>query len=407
MGLMTAASYDDFRGALSLFGAPSQNFVYADVDGHIGYQLPGYIPIRSDPADTGDRPVSGSDGTGEWVGRIAFDDLPRQLDPEPGWIVTANNAAVDADYPAFLGQEWDPGYRAERIIDLVNLQAEDGLTTVEMATIQTDTAPLRARDIVLELDGAQPATNDGAMLNERILDWDGTCVVDSVGCAAYLTWEHRLLRDIYDDELGDLARDYVGSPASWVALDGLLADPSSAWWDDTTTPDVVETATTLLSRALDEAGAELRSVLGNPDGWTWGRLHTATFREATLGESGIGPLEWYFNAEPVSVGGAAGAVNNVTYEFSSVYADPFDPSVVPATLTGAFAVTSGPSYRLVIDMSDLDGARLVTTTGQSGNPFDRHYGDLIDPWVEGVLVPMPFTPAAIDAASVARLTLTP
>ena len=109
LGLNIAANFEDFRASLALYGAPAQNFVYADVDGHIGYQFPGYVPIRSDPADRGDRPVRGDDGSGEWTGRIPFDDLPWQLDPEDGLIVTANNAAVDADYPYFMAEEWDPG----------------------------------------------------------------------------------------------------------------------------------------------------------------------------------------------------------------------------------------------------------------------------------------------------------
>ena len=100
LGLNTAASFQDFRESLSLYGAPAQNFVYADVDGHIGYQFPGYVPIRSNPDDHGDRPVRGDDGSDEWTGRIPFDDLPWQFDPEDGVIVTANNAAVDARLPA-------------------------------------------------------------------------------------------------------------------------------------------------------------------------------------------------------------------------------------------------------------------------------------------------------------------
>ena len=112
LGLDTAASFADFRAALALYGAPAQNFVYADVDGHIGYQFPGYVPIRSEKADRGDRPVRGDDGSGEWTGRVPFDDLPWQFDPVDGVVVTANNAAVDGKYPHFVAQEWDPGYRA-------------------------------------------------------------------------------------------------------------------------------------------------------------------------------------------------------------------------------------------------------------------------------------------------------
>jgi penicillin amidase len=407
LGLNVAQGWDDFRASLSLYGAPSQNFVYADVDGRVGYQLPGYVPIRSDPADVGDRPVSGSDGTGEWVGRIPFEDLPTLRDPTDGWIVTANNAIVDEAYPAFLGREWDPGYRAERIIDLVNLYADDGVTLDEMGPIQVDSVPLRARDIAFLLEDAVPDTEDGQTIAGRIGEWTGDCEIGSLGCAAYLAWEYRVLRAIFDDDLGDLARDYVGSPFSWVMLYRLLEDTGSAWWDDRSTTEV-ETADEVIRGAMDAAGAELRAAYGDPGGWSWGRLHTATFEEATIGaSSGIGPLEWYFNKGPFAVPGAAGTPNAQYYRFRAAYPDPTDPESVPVGIDGLFAVTNLPSYRLLIDMGDLDGARIVTTTGQSGNPFDRHYGDLIDPWRLGGTVPLPFTATAIEAATVAELRLHP
>jgi penicillin amidase len=408
LGLDTAASWDDFRATLSLYGAPSQNFVYADVDGKVGYQLPGYVPIRSDPDDRGDRPVSGSDGTGEWVGHIAYDALPSRTDPSDGWIVTANNAIVDDGYPAFIAQEWDPGYRAERIIDLLGLFGDDGLTLDEMGAIQADTSPLRARDITLQLSDAQPATEDGQVVAARIGEWDGRCTVDSLGCAAYLAWEYHVQRAIFDDDLGlDLARDYVGSSFSWVALTNLLADPSSAWWDDTTTPGI-ETADQVILAAMDAAGADLRTAFGDPGSWTWGRLHTATFQEQTIGaNSGIGPLEWYFNKGPVAAPGAAGAPDAAYYQFKAAYPDPTDADYVPVGMDKLFSVSNLPSYRLLIDLSDLDGARIVTTTGQAGNPFDRHYGDLIEPWSQGQTVPLPFTRAAIEAAAVSTLQLHP
>jgi penicillin G amidase len=407
LGLNTAANFDDFRASLALYGAPAQNFVYADVDGHIGYQLPGYIPVRSNPQDRGDRPVRGDDGSGEWTGRIPFDDLPWQLDPDSGWIVSANNAAVDGAYPYFIGQEWDPGYRAERIIDLLNTFGDDGLTVEELGRIQVDSAPLRARDIVPMLQDAAPGTEDGATIAARIAGWDGSCEIDSMGCAAWSAWEYRVLRDIFDDDLGGLARDYVGSPFSWVELGRLLEAPAASWWDDTGTPDRIERGPDIVARAMDEAGAELRDAIGSPDRWSWGRLHTATFREATLGQSGIGPLEWYFNDGPHAVPGIAGAIDNTYYRFSSAYPDPNDPDYKPVGIDHVFDMTNMPSYRLTIDMGDLDGARIVITTGQAGNPFDRHYNDQVDRWRNGGTVALPFTPRAIEKAAVSTLTLAP
>jgi penicillin amidase len=406
LGLNTAATFDDFRASLSLYGAPAQNFVYADVDGHIGYQLGGSIPIRSDPADRGARPVRGDDGSSEWTDRIPFDDLPWQLDPEPGWIVTANNAAVDDDYPYFVGQEWSPGYRAERIRDLLERYGEDGLIVEEMRAIQMDTAPLRARDQALLIREAQPATEDGRIIAARIDNWDGACGVDSLGCAAWNAWEYRVQRAIFDDDLGRLARDYVGSDFSWVVLEQLLGDPNASWWDDVSTPER-EDGPTIVERAMDEAGRELRAAVGSPDRWSWGRLHTATFREGTLGLSGIGPLEWYFNDGPHPVPGTAGAINNTFHRFVDAYPDPDEPDAPVVGIAKVFEMTNMPSYRLTIDMGDLDGAQVVITTGQAGNPFDRHYNDQIDAWRSGGTVPLPFTTDAIRAAAVSTLTLTP
>jgi penicillin amidase len=404
----TAADFDQFHAAFATYGAPSQNFVYADIDGHIGYVLPGLIPIRADGRDHGARVRSGSDGEHEWKGMIPTEDLPWQLDPPSGLIVTANNAAVDADYPYFVASEWDPGYRAERISALVEAAAKNGdLTTDTLRDIQMDGRVLRADKVTPAIDAAEPSTADGKTVRDRILAWDGQARTDSVGATAYLVTEDRILRGLFDDELDDLAREYVGGSSSWQALIRLLDDPESAWWDDTATTGRTEVESDIVAAALDEAGAELRRTLGDPNAWTWGKLHQATFREQTLGTSGIGPLEGYFNKGPYPLAGAAGAVDNNYYRPSRGYPDPDDPEAGPGSLADVFEVTNLPSYRLTIDMTDLDGARIVQTTGQSGNPFDSHYGDLIDEWIAGETVALPFTEDAVDAATVKRLELVP
>jgi penicillin G amidase len=405
LGLNKASNFDEFQESLSLYGAPSQNFVYADVDGHIGYQFPGAVPIR-DGDPTGDRPRPGDDGSSEWAGMIPYEELPSQLDPVDGTIVTANNAAVDASFPYHVASNWDPGYRAERIADQLLARGEDGLSFEDMNDLQLDTALPRAQDAASWLLTMEPATDDGRLVLEQILEWDGRCDVDSVGCAAWSMFEYRLHRDLFDDELGSLARDYVGSRIAWVVVNELVDEPESAWWDDVSTPER-ESSASIITRALDEAGGALRISYGAPGGWTWGRLHTATFREQTLGTSGIGPLEWYFNDGPHAVAGAGGAINATDYRSRRAYPDPLDPAYVPVGVDRLFEMANMPSMRFVIDMSDLDGARIVITTGQSGNPFDHHYNDLIEPWRTGETVPLPFTPAAIDAAASQTLTLQP
>ena len=410
LGLDKAKDYGDFRAALSVYGAPAQNFVYADVDGNIGYQAPGWIPIREDKSDHGDRPVPGYDGLHEWTGMIPFDQLPRVYNPPSGIIVSANNELVDSSYPYFIAQDWDPGYRAARISQLLKSDiAHGGVTLDDMSAIQTDTKVLRAALVIPYLKGISASTGDGKAVLSAIEGWDQTCGVDTTGCAAYMAFEEQLERHLWDDDLGSLAREYVGSTESWQGLISLLAKPADPFWDDVTTTSKKETEADILKVALDSTGAALHSSLGaSPTSWTWGRLHTTTFREVTLGESGIAPLEWYFDKGPYPVAGAAGAVDATYYQFSVGYPDPYDSTVTAATdLQSLFEMTNMPSYRLDVDMGHLDTARIVITTGQSGNPSDPHYGDLIDDWLSGKQVPLAFSGKAQQAATVTTLTLRP
>src|SRR6185436_16128679 len=134
-------NWDQFRQALSHWDMPGQNFVYADVEGNIGYQATGRTPIRS-AGDQGLMPVPGWTGEHEWQGFVPFDEMPSVLNPPAGFIATANNKIVGEEYPYELAYDWDPGYRAQRITDL--LKADDNITLEDMQTIQADTYSLPA-----------------------------------------------------------------------------------------------------------------------------------------------------------------------------------------------------------------------------------------------------------------------
>ncbi|HUG29785.1 MAG TPA: penicillin acylase family protein [Candidatus Limnocylindria bacterium] len=423
-GVNTATTFDEFRAAFAGYGSPSQNFVYADVDGHIGYVLPGLIPVRDKAGvdvpcpdegacrilySTGERVRDGTSGLDEWTGYVPREELPWQLDPVGGMIVSANNAPVDGAYPHWLGNEWDPGYRAARVADLL-ADVPGKLTVEDMRAIQMDAHLTRADRVMLRLGGLGPATttDDGLLLWQAMVNWDRNCGVDSLGCAAYVTVELALQRAIFDDELGPLAREWVGSVFAWEALIEALGEPDSPWWRNTTpgAPKGVNAAD-IVGAAIDETAAELRKAYGEPASWTWGRLHQVQFKESTLGSSGILPLELYLDPPARPVPGVDGAVNNNYYRVSRAYPDPADPDYVPLGLDELFRVTNGPSYRLAVDMGDLDGARIMITTGQSGNPFDPHYGDLIPLWAAGETVPLPFSAGNVAAGAFQTLTLTP
>jgi penicillin amidase len=350
----------------------------------------------------------GQSGLDEWIGYVPRGELPWQLDPAAGQIVSANNAPVDGAYPHWLGNEFDPGYRAARIVDRLGSLAGQA-TAQDMRAIQMDTYLGRADEVVPRLLnlGVTPTTDDGRALWGRLSTWDRQCGVDSLGCAAYASLELALLRAIFDDDLGPIAREYVGSTMSWQALIEVLDDPASRWWVISGATDAAPDPAGLVAAVVDQTAAALREAYGDPAGWTWGRLHTVQFRESTLGNSGIPPLEWYFNSGARPVAGADGAVQNNYYRVQRAYADPTDPGYVPLRNVEVFGVTNGPSYRLTIDMADIDGAQIVITTGQSGNVGDPHYGDLIPLWADGQAIPLPFSPGNVQASAAQTLTLSP
>ena len=401
-----ADDFEEFRAAFDDYNSPSQNFVYADVDGHIGYVLPGLIPLRAGP--DGLRVRDGGSGDEEWTGYVPREDLPWQLDPEGGQIVTANNAPVDGAYPHWIGGEWDPGYRAARITEL--LAAAGGrLTLDKMREIQTDTYVLRADRIVPRIlaTSPEPQTDDGRLLLARIEDWDHECDVDSYGCAAYMAVELAVQRAIFDDELGPLARDYVGTPVAWEALINVLSESISPWWTAGVPGAEPVEPGRRVAEAIESAGADLRAAFGEPENWTWGNVHQVTFKESTLGSSGLLPLELYFNAQPRAAPGADGTINNTYWQPWRAYPDPDDPTSEGVGVDAVFDVAGGPSYRLLVDMSDLNGARIVITTGQSGNAFDAHSIDQLPLWLRGESVPLPFSEAIVQAYAAQTLTLTP
>ena len=400
-----ARDWDEFRTALRDFGAPSQTFVYADVDGHIGVQIPGRIPIRA--AGDGSRPAPGEDGTHDWTGWVPYGQMPYLFDPPSGIVVAGNN--LPSDGGPFLGLDFDPGYRAARVSQLLS---EGAPVTAELShAIQGDTVLTRAVPVIAGLAGAEPVTDDGRRVLELVRQWatNPECSLDSTGCAAFETLEYRLLRGLVDDELDsdfepeNTAWRWVGSEASHEALVRLMARPDDEWWDDTSTAGVIEGRDDIAARALDAAGDDLRRSLGEPANWTWGRIHSARFAEETLGNSGIWPLEALFNKGPYPAPGSCTTINKICGWIANTY----PPAGEFAQLQEVFKATSHPSYRLVVDMGALDEATIIQATGQSGLPFDAHYGDFIGRWLASEWLPLPWTADQVDAAGRHVLTLAP
>ncbi len=384
-----ATNWREFREALRYWDVPSQNFVYADVDGNIGYQMPGRVPIRA--AGDGSGPVPGWTGEYEWVGEIPFDALPSVFNPPQGWIVTANHAVVDPSaYPFFLGKSWDHGYRARRIIQL--LTAQDTLSVEDMQRIQSDTRSLFADDLLPLLLNRLPQEDVlSRAAFEQLRDWDRFSTRESVGALIFEALWVQLAHAIFDDELGDaLAGEVISTDtATKLAVLDALRDPAAPWWDDVTT-EATETPDLIIARAWRNALASLKARFGERvTDWQWGRAHVLSFRNQTLGRSGIAPIERLFNRGPFAVDGASSAVNNI------------------GNAGPGFEATSLPSWRMVVDMADFTRAVAIHTTGQSGHAFHPHYDDMIPRWREGQYNPLLWTRDQVEAERAARLVLTP
>ena len=396
IGVDLAQNWDEYRAALSKWNAPSQNFVYADVDGNIGYQTPGHIPIRA--KGDGQLPVPGWTGEYDWTGYIPFDELPRSYNPGKGYIVTANNAVVGPEYPYFLGMDWDRGYRARRIVDLI--EAKDKISADDIAAIQGDGLNLSAQEIVPYLKNIS-VSGDAQKVLDQILAWDFVEQRDSTGASAYQVFWLNLLMNTFADELDDLAPDYTdGGTVNRQAVALLLAQPDAKWWDNVQTPEV-ETRDDILAKSLADGAQMLIGELGNnPADWKWGKLHTATFSSQALGTS---PVGFIFNRGPFEVDGGTASVNNTGTgsNFRRAYADP------PGKLAAIFAERSTPSLRQIVDLSDLNVSRFIHTTGQSGLPTSPHYDDFMDKWRNIQYVPMWWNQVDVKANAEGTLTLTP
>ncbi|WP_460815128.1 penicillin acylase family protein [Nocardioides korecus] len=391
-GFDTATDWTSFRAAARSFAVPSQNLVYADTEGHIGYQAPGAVPIRKG-GRSGDYPAAGWLPADDWSGRyVPFDRLPSVLDPAEGFVVTANQAVTGPDYPYRLTAYPDQGYRSQRIRTLLTDRLARGgkVDAADLTRIQDDTrnpmAPVLVPYLLRELMTSEYYA-DGQRL---LVGWDFSQPADSAAAAYFNVVWRQVLKLTFHDQLPSQLWPDGGS--RWMSVvAGLLRQPRSQWWDDTSTPDVVEDRDTILAEAMRRARDELtRRESVSARRWTWGHLHQLHLERPTVGQSDIGLVRALFNRGPFEVGGGSAAVDAASWNA----ADGYD-------------VTTAPSMRMVVDLADLDRSRWVTLTGASGHLASPHYRDQTDLWARGETLPWAFSRAAVTASTQDRLVLEP
>jgi penicillin G amidase len=379
-----AKSWEEFRDGARVFDVPSQNLVYADVDGNIGYQTPGKIPIRA--SGDGRFPMPGWTDEHEWTGFIPFEELPSMFNPPQGYIATANNAVVGAGYPRHLGDDWDYGYRAKRITQMI--EEHPGKIGVEdVQKMQGDAMNLHARAVVEALLKL-PLEGERLQKARSLLQgWDLQDTRDQAAPALFEVFWRHLLQDTFLDEVPVHLWPGGGSRAMTI-VGSLLQQPNSSWWDNKKTP-AVEDRDTILKQALGEALDELEKKLGaDPAGWSWGALHTVTYKNATMGRVPV--LGALFNRGPYPASGGSATVNATSWRAAE-----------------GFEVVALPSMRMIVDLSDLSRSRAVLTTGQSGHAGHQHYADMAPLWLNVETHPMLWDRAQVEAHAEGRLKLVP
>nr|WP_202628055.1 penicillin acylase family protein [Cellulomonas sp. APG4] len=397
--LNLASTAQDVAAAAALFAVPSQNIVFATTGGQIGYQAPGLIPVRARVTDgpvpsDGTWPRPGWDARYDWQGYVDAADMPAAVDPAVGYVVAANQAVTAAGTGPFLTADWDYGFRSQRIRDLLDEAIAAG-TPIDVAMtgeLQNDAWSPYAAALVPALLEA-PVTDDFTREGVDLLrGWDGVQTTDSAAAAYFAAVWSTLLELTFWDDLPQ--EQWPSGDSRWLAVVmDLLEDPSSAWWDDRTTVNVVETRDEILARSLESARLELTRKLGkDATEWQWGRLHTAAPEHPVLGGEGVpAPVRQLMNPRPLPVPGGSSIVNAMSWDAAS----------------GDFTVTAGPSMRMVVDLADLDASTWVNLTGTSGHPGSVHYTDQFSAWAHGESYAWPFSEPAVREASVRELTLRP
>lgn len=381
----SAENWLAFRSAVSHFDAPSQNAVYADMDGNIGYQMTGKIPVRAN--GDGSLPENGSDDAHEWIGYIPFDKLPSVYNPPAGVLATANSRVTPDNYPHSVSNEWAAPWRAERIYRVLlsgrRFSAADMLSL--QMDIRSDADRFFAERFVAAVNHSQDASSRLKQAASLLQLWDGRMDMNSAAPAIEVRARQELVRLLLEPKLGPATNGkhapdgalnwksyHWGMQTIW--LENVLRDQPQRWL-----PPNFSSYDALLLAAIEHA-VDAQSTPKDLASWKWGTINTVRIQHPVLGHI---PLLSHWSGpgtQPES-------------------GDPFTVRAVNGEV--------GPSERLTADLSNLDGSTLNLVTGEAGNFFSPYYMDQWKAWNGGTTFPLPFSEKAVALHKQHELELTP
>jgi len=379
----SAQNWDQFRKAFFNFVAPGQNVMYADVDGHIGYQATGKVPIRT--AGDGSLPVSGSDDAHEWKGYIPFDELPRVYDPQSGILASANGRITPDGYKYSISSEWEAPWRTDRIYRV--LESGKQFAPADMLALQMDVSSAYDRfcadKFVYALDHAGRISAKAKKAADILRDWDGRMSADSAAPAIETKSRQELERLLLEPKLGPATEGVTPGTLTWksyrwgmstVWMENVLTKQPARWL-----PAGYKDYQNLLATAVENA-LKLPEVPSDVSQWKWGKIYPVEIEHPVLSQLPlIGKLTGP-GSHPLS--GSLFTVKAVGKEF-------------------------GPSERVTWNFADFDKSTLNLVTGESGVFLSKHYMDQWPAWYAGRTFNFAFSPAKVEKRKKHEMTLEP
>ncbi|MCB0656914.1 MAG: penicillin acylase family protein [Saprospiraceae bacterium] len=374
-----ATNFEEFQEACTFSNIPGENMIWADRNGHIGWQAVGIAPIR--------RHFSGlvvlpGDGRYEWDGYLPIQAKPHLLDPDQGYWVTANNQVTPRDYafPEALGYTWSAPYRSDRITEF--LRQGRALTLQDFATLQTDYTSLPARELIPMLTTINWKDALAKQAVNWLTNWDKQLNPESREAAIYVTWQQLLSRQLEERAIPDRAKNIYGYLDMRLVIKWLHVPPPFFG------KNPIESRDQFIENTFQQALANLKERLGkDPEKWQYGDPRFKhIFLEHALAPLASGALAEKLNAGPLPRGGDSYTVNNSGSRDNQ---------------------TSGPSFKILVDTRDWEQCLAMNNPGQSGNPDSPFYRNLFELWQQNQYFPLYFQRKKVEENSQVSLILKP
>ncbi|MDE1494188.1 penicillin acylase family protein [Xenorhabdus bovienii] len=374
LNLNYASNWDEFLQSFEKYEAPAQNYIYADIEGNIGFISPGKIPIRN--TGDGSLPVAGWQSKYKWNRFIPFKELPQEFNPARGYITTANNDVTPEGYPYNITHDWEPSYRVNRISSLLESLLNKGHIKIEdMVKIQSDTTDLHTQKVLPLLLKLTANSDRQQQALEYLHHWDSNYSDDSVAATIYQSWIASFYRMMIENSLAQ----YSGNRSATSLLTKnfkpdlllrMLKQPDTYCRQPNRKDTEIQDCKNMLSISLDNALDELSTIIGsNMKAWKWGEIHIAHYPHFPFSSPKYSklipptidnPLSFIYHRK----------INSSGSQFSINVAPPdFNNQETP------FIQLIGAAYRQINDLNDKKQDVFILSTGQSGNVLSQHYDD--------------------------------